>query len=146
MLITLLGLLLVLVFTVLILPFFKTEYGCIYYKERYSLADKSIFATGVAAICIVLGGFLLLICLVMIPVAQIPKEADYQATLNEKEVLEYRLENQEDNVLENSILYNDIVEFNNKVIMHKVNSNNLWINWFYNKKLGQIDTIEVKEK
>ena len=42
---------------------------------------------------------------------QINKEVTYQNKLHEKEMLEYRIDNMEENVVGNEMLYNDIVEF-----------------------------------
>lgn len=77
---------------------------------------------------------------------QIPKETDYQKALYEKEVLEYRLENKDENQVGNEMLYSEIVEFNNELRTHKTYSKNLWLNLFYNDKIATIDYIELNKK
>ncbi|MCM1306479.1 MAG: hypothetical protein NC037_01010 [Bacteroides sp.] len=74
---------------------------------------------------------------------QIPKEKDYQAVLYEKEVLEYRLEHIEENLVGNEILYSEIIEFNNQLRDCKYYSGNLWLNLFYNDKIATIDYIGI---
>jgi len=96
-------------------------------------------------IMVVLGGLLLLIALTFILETQIPSQINYEKTLHRKEVLEYRLENIENDTVGNEYLYGDIVEFNNEVRAVKYWSKNLFTNWFYNKKIASIDYIEFKE-
>lgn len=76
---------------------------------------------------------------------QTKKNAEYQSALYEKEVIEYRIENIDNNTVGNELLYNDIVQYNNNLRKAKMFSNNLWINWFVNDKLAEIDYIEYKE-
>lgn len=74
---------------------------------------------------------------------QVNKDVDYQNTLYEKEMLEYRIDNMEDNIVGNEMLYNDIVEFNNGLRNVKKWANNPWTNWFYNQDIATIDYIEL---
>lgn len=90
-----------------------------------------------AAISFTLGGSIIAI--------QTIKDAEYQSALYEKEVIEYRIENIDNNTVGNELLYNDIVQYNNNLRKAKMLSNNLWINWFVNDKLAEIDYIEYKE-
>lgn len=76
---------------------------------------------------------------------QTTKDIGYESALYEKEVIEYRIENIYNNVVGNELLYNDIVKYNNNLRKAKMLSNNLWINWFVNDKLAEIDYIEYKE-
>lgn len=69
----------------------------------------------------------------------------YQNKLYEKKVLEYRINNMEDNIVGNEMIYNDIVEFNNELRSIKKWANNPWTNWFYNKDIATIDYIEFME-
>ena len=69
-------------------------------------------------------------------------ELDYQNFLHEKEILEYRIEHMEENITGNEMLYNDIVEFNNKLRSVKKWVSNPWTNWFNNQNVASIDYIE----
>lgn len=93
--------------------------------------------------CVIIGAMVLTIMLAVIAGVQIPAENDYQNALYEKEVLEYRLEKEKNNVVGNELLYNDIVEFNNGLRNEKIWSANPWTNWFNNKKIATIDYIEI---
>lgn len=94
-------------------------------------------------LCTILGTGVLLGCVICIMTVQIPAENDYQKMLYEKEVLEYRIENEDSNIVGNELLYNDIVEFNNELRNEKYYANNLWVNWFHNAKIADIDYIEI---
>lgn len=86
----------------------------------------------------------LITCIVYMLSAQIPKQRDYEQVLCEKQVLEYRLEKQEDNLTGNELLYRDIVELNNRIMVNKRYSDNFWIGLFYNDKIATIDYIEIE--
>ena len=73
-------------------------------------------------------------------------ELNYQNTLHEKEMLEYRIEHMEENLTGNEMLYNDIVEFNNKLRNTKKWANSPWTNWFNNQDIAAIDYIEFDSK
>lgn len=70
-------------------------------------------------------------------------ELNYESVLHEKEVLEYRIEHMEENITGNEMLYNDIVEFNNKLRNTKKWANSLWTNWFNNQDIASIDYIKL---
>jgi hypothetical protein len=72
-------------------------------------------------------------------------ELDYQNTMHEKEMIEYRIEHIEDNITGNEMIYNDIVEFNNKLRFEKKWANNPWTSWFNNKYIASIDYVELNE-
>ena len=82
-------------------------------------------------------------CLITIAITQIPAETEYQQTIYQKEILEYRLEKKNENITGNELLYNDIVEFNNNLRSIKKWSTNPWTNWFNNAKIATIDYIEI---
>ena len=75
--------------------------------------------------------------------AQINRDVEYQNALYEKEVLEYRIEEADSNIVGNELLYGDIVEFNNKLRMIKKWANNPWTNWFFNEDLATIDYVKI---
>ena len=85
----------------------------------------------------------LIISLMLILFTQIPAQKDYEAMLYEKEVLEYRLKNQDNALNGNELLYRDITEFNNDLRDCKYWADNLWLNWFFNQKIATIDYIEL---
>lgn len=95
---------------------------------------------------IVINIFILLCIGLTILCIQVPKDKNYQNALYEKEVLEYRLENKDENQVGNEMLYFEIVEFNNELRTHKTYSKNLWLNLFYNDKIATIDYIELNKK
>lgn len=77
---------------------------------------------------------------------QISKEVTYQNELYKKEMLEYRIDNMEEDVVGNEMLYNDIVEFNNDLRKTKKWANNPFTNWFYVKDVATIDYVELDSK
>lgn len=70
------------------------------------------------------------------------KDIEYQDVLYEKEMLEYRIDNIDGNIVGNEMLYNDIVEFNNDLRRVKKLANSPWTSWFNNQDVATIDYIE----
>lgn len=70
-------------------------------------------------------------------------DIEYKNAYYQKDVLEYRLENIENNNVGNEYLYNDIVEFNNSLRSTKKWANNPWTNWFNNQLIAELDFIEL---
>ena len=101
------------------------------------------WAFSVAMMLTILACFGTIFCCVGIIGVQANKEIDYQNTLYEKEMIEYRIDNMEDNVVGNEMLYNDIVEFNNRLRNIKKWANNPWTNWFNNQDIASIDYIKL---
>ena len=97
----------------------------------------------ISIVSIMLGAIGVITTLAAICAAQIPGETNYQAALYEKSVLEYRLENQDDNIVRNELLFNDIVEFNNTLRQTKRYANSPWVNWFYNQKIATINYVTI---
>ena len=89
-----------------------------------------------------IGALALIFVSVVIINNKVNEDIDYQNALHEKEVIEYRIDNMEDNIVGNEMLYNDIVEFNNELRSVKKWANNPWTNWFNNQKIATIDYIE----
>jgi hypothetical protein len=65
--------------------------------------------------------------------------------LDERELIEYRIEDKSGNFVSDGKLYNDIVEFNNSLRKVKEGANSPWTNWFYNDDIATIDYIEVEK-
>lgn len=74
---------------------------------------------------------------------QISKDVAYQNAVYEREMLEYRIDNIEEDIVGNELLYNDIVEFNNNLRSVKKWANNPLTNWFYVKDIATIDYIKI---
>ena len=91
-----------------------------------------------------IGAIITFMCTVCIIDVQTGKEVNYQNALYEKEVLEYRIENMENDITGNEMLYNDIVEFNNELRNTKKWANNPWTNWFWNEDIATIDYVEYR--
>jgi len=67
---------------------------------------------------------------------------EYLKIKHEKDVLEYRLES--DVEIGNELLYNDIVDFNNKLTDYKLGRENIWVSWYFNPKISDISYIDYK--
>lgn len=87
-----------------------------------------------------------IICALLIVFTQLPKQANYEKSVMHREMLEYRIEHQEDNQIGNELLYSEILEFNQKVYSAKKWSQNPWVNWFVNDKIAELDYIEYSEQ
>ena len=93
-----------------------------------------------------LGFFGFIVVSTFIVLVQINKDIEYQNTLYEKEVLEYRIEEVDSNIVGNELLYGDIVEFNNNLRTTKKWANNPWTNWFFNEDVATINYVEINGK
>lgn len=61
----------------------------------------------------------------------------------ERKVLVFRLENQQQHIVEDIELYGDILEFNSNVAHARVHDNNLWTNWFVDRSWAAVEPIEL---
>jgi hypothetical protein len=95
--------------------------------------------------CCIAGGFVLFLCTAFLLINGISSTEDYEDMLYTKEVLEYRLENRDDTVVGNELLYRDVIEFNNELRSVKRWANNPWTSWFNNQKIAKnIDYIDYR--
>lgn len=107
--------------------------------------ESSLFITGV---CLgVLALTAVFICSMCAIFTQAYIEADYQKMLLRKEVIEFRIEH-EDNVVipyENGSdnLYDAISKFNNEILDTRTYKDNWFIGVFYNYKIATIDYIDL---
>ena len=108
--------------------------------DNYKIEDC---INGIGAALMTLGILFSCTCFAIIIGQVSAREIDYQNTLYEKEMLEYRIEHMEENITGNEMLYSDIVEFNNELRRVKKWANNSWTNWFNNQKVATIDYIEL---
>lgn len=143
MLLTILFIVLTTMGTICFIGFFKDD-SYEYINIKTSLADNNSIIAIFGTIFIIIGSCGLFFSLVIISIVQIPKEIAYEKCLNEKQILEYRLENQKENVFENSLLYNEIINFNNELTTHKVCCSDLWLSWFGNEKIADIEYIKLE--
>ena len=88
--------------------------------------------------------FILIACAIGIICTQANIDLDYQNKLDEKEMLEYRIE-QGSGIVGNELLYSQVVEFNNELRSTKKWANSPWFNWYNNKKIATIDYIVIEE-
>ena len=100
---------------------------------------------GVGSAAIVIGAVGALVLGLSCLIVQVPKDVDYQAALNEREALVYRLENREENIVGNEMLYSEITKFNNALLSAKKWASNPWIGCCYNDLIASIDYIEYRE-
>ena len=89
----------------------------------------------------VIFGFIWFVCVATIIANQAFSKMAYRKLVVEKEMLEYRLKNE--NLSGNELLYRDITEFNLKIEDEIYVVNNPWISWFGRKKIANIGKIEV---
>lgn len=111
----------------------------------FNLKINNDLLTLFGVISFFIGAVATFVCIMIISIEQIGKDVNYQNTLYEKEVLEHRIENANDNIVGNEMLYNDIVEFNNSLRSTKKWADNPFVNWFWNDDIAQIDYIEFME-
>lgn len=97
----------------------------------------------IGLILTVVGVILGILCTIAIIDVNVNKDIYYQNTIYEKEMLEYRIDNMEDNIVGNEMLYNDIVEFNNELRSVKKWAYNPFTNWFYVKEIAAINYVEL---
>lgn len=72
-------------------------------------------------------------------------DMNYQNKLEEKAMLEYRIQKGEE-ISGNELLYSQVVEFNNDLRSTKILSKNPWVNCFNNWKIAEIDYIEIDKE
>ena len=94
----------------------------------------------------IVGGLATFICVIALFSAQVNKDIDYQNALYEKEMLEYRIDHADEDIVGNELLYNDIVEFNNGLRTTKKYANSYWTNWLFNEDIATIDYIELDKE
>ena len=109
-------------------------------KFSYDTRDTMTF---IGAILIIVGFGVTAIIGTSAIIIQVNEDVDYQNMMHKKDMLEYRIEHMDDNIIGNEMLYNDIVEFNNELRTIKKWANNQWTNWFNNQDIATIDYIEL---
>lgn len=128
-------LIILIIITLLVIGILLLAYEDKHYDKDWAFFIGAILAF-IMSIALILSG-------VGIAITQIDKEVTYQNKLHEKEMLEYRIDNMNEDIVGNEMLYNDIVEFNNELRNTKKWANNLFTNWFYVKDVATIDYVEI---
>lgn len=137
MIITLIGLGLLVVGIILDIIYKKK-----YFRNYHTKEKIANFAFGALSI----GGIITLCSIFFVLNNVTTYDVYYQNMLHTKEMLEYRIDHMEENITGNEMLYNDIVEFNNKLRAEKKWALNPWTDWFNNKDIASIDYIELSGK
>lgn len=70
-------------------------------------------------------------------------DKEYIKMNSQYEVLMYRIENQKDHILEDTELYNSIVEYNTTVRKEQRLVNSKWIGIFYDKSIAKCKEIDL---
>lgn len=109
-------------------------------KISYNARDIIMYIT---IVCLLLGGIMGTITGGISIGTAINADVDYEKTIYERDVLEYRLEHSDENMIGNELLYNDIVKFNNSLRHTKEWADSPWISWFFNQKIADIEYIEL---
>ena len=113
------------------------------YFRNYNTQEK---IEGFAFGAFFIGSIITLCSIIFVLINVTTYDVDYQNMLHTKEMLEYRIDHMEENITGNEMLYNDIVEFNNKLRAEKKWALNPWTDWFNNKDIASIDYIELLGK
>ncbi len=71
------------------------------------------------------------------------EQLHYEDMVEQREILEYRLENEDATLNGNNELYNDVLYFNKDLRKHKTYSDSIWIGCFFNQKIHEIEYIEL---
>ncbi len=116
----------------------------LYFNHYHGFWDHDAWSSVGAILCVL--GFVGLFTSAFLGLrVQIAKDTDYQAALNEREALVYRLEHREANLVGNEMLYSEITEFNNSLLVTKKWADSPWLGCFYNEKIADLDYIEYRE-
>ena len=92
---------------------------------------------------LMISGIITFFMAILLLCVQANKEVDYQNALYQKEMIEYRIDHADEDIVGNELLYNDIVEYNNDLRFIKKWSDSYWTNWFFNEDIATIDYIEL---
>lgn len=117
--------------------------GCVHLYEHTRWATEGWHFWGWGIIVVTC---ILLVIVILGSVCAIANnEIYYQNMLEEKAAIEFRLDNidKDTNLIVNGGIYNDVVEFNNKLREYKTWTHNFWIGWMYEDKPAEIDYIKL---
>lgn len=126
----------ILVFALLIIGIVLIVLSNVFYWD-----DDCIFGFLITVVSTIALTIMSMYCIVV----HVRRDIDYEQRYYQKQVLEYRIEHYEDNIVGNELLYNDVVEFNNKLRDYKRHNKMFFTNWFTCDKIAQIDYIVIPE-
>ena len=110
--------------------------------------DKENIGDTIGAILIFIGGFVLLIELFVLTLANVAIPSDVARNEKRYESLTYQYENDlydNDNDVGKKELMKEIQEWNEDLAWIKSAFNSIWIGWFVPDELAEFDYIELKE-
>lgn len=118
------------------------EWGTEHYWE---ITDFTVGGYGLALN--ITGCILLFFELIILLCTRLPVEEQryYEEMKMEREIIVYRLENEDAILNGNTDLYDDLSSFNNEVRNHKMMSDNIWIGMFFNQKIQDLEYIDLRE-
>ena len=122
----------IILFTILALVVSAILLIVVYKKDYETIAP--LFLT----VCV---GLALLCELIVVACVHGTARNEYNKAIYQKEVLEYRLEN--DGLAGNELLYRDITDFNNTIREARYWYENPWTSWFNSGLIPSIDYIEL---
>ena len=96
-------------------------------------------------VSIAIGAFGTALCGLFLLINLMVVDMNYQNKLEEKAMLEYRIQKGEE-IAGNELLYSQVVKFNNDLRTTKILSKNPWVNCFNNWKIAEIDYIEIDKE
>lgn len=106
---------------------------------RYDIQE--IFGISGTVICVAAIVIISMGCIIV----NITAPKTYADMAQEREAIEYRLDKIEDdsNFTVNDGVYNDLVEYNNKLRGYKLYTHNFWVGWFYADTPAELDYVEL---
>lgn len=110
-------------------------------NHKYEPFIKLISTVVIVSLIIVM----ILTCLIGIYHVKSKNNIGYNKYKSEYEVLNYRLENQKDHILEDKELYNDIVNYNQIIRKEKIYCDNIWVNWYHDSSITKCDIIDLSQ-
>lgn len=109
-------------------------------KISYKAQDIILY---IGIVCLVLGSIFSIVTGGISIGTAINADINCEKAIYERDVLEYRLEQLDENMTGNELLYNDIVAFNNELRYTKKWADNPWTSWFFNQEIADIEYIEL---
>lgn len=114
-----------------------------WYDNKYTGRREWPVVLGISGILI--GAVSILVCICGLIGTSINNETMTQDLIEQKTMIEYRLDRQEDedNLVVNGGLYNDICEYNSTIRQYHRYGKSFWLNWFYEDGPCKLELIEL---
>lgn len=112
-----------------------------YIDYKYDPFIKIISTIAIIFLTIVI----ILTCIIGIFHVESKNNVGYNKYQSEYEVLNYRLKNQKDHILEDKELYNDVVTYNQIIRKEKIYCNNIWVNWYHDSSITKCNIIDLSQ-